>query len=112
MKVVIIGGNDCMVCHYQAICKKYAYKAKIFTQPKSNLDRLIGNPELIVLFTHPTAHEMVAVAKKKALQKNILLVQSHCGSGNALRNILSSVSQRGGLNEVSFSTDAPSLLVK
>jgi hypothetical protein len=52
---------------------------------------LIGNPELIVLFTHPTAHEMVAVAKKKALQKNILLVQSHCGSGNALRNILAGV---------------------
>jgi glutamate synthase domain-containing protein 2 len=95
MKVVIIGGNDCMVCHYQAICKKYECKAKIFTQPKSNLDRLIGNPELIVLFTHPTAHEMVAVAKKKALRKNILLVQSHCGSGNALRNILESASQRG-----------------
>jgi hypothetical protein len=35
---------------------------------------------------------MVAVAKKKASRKNILLVQSHSGSGAALRNILASAS--------------------
>jgi hypothetical protein len=95
VKAVVIGGNGRVARHCQTIRKKYARKAKIFTQPKSNLDRLIGNPELIVLFMRPIAHEMVAVAKKKALWKNIPLVQSHCGSGNALRNILASASQGG-----------------
>ena len=93
MNIVIIGGNDCMECQYKAICKKHACKAKIFTRPKKNLDSLIGNPDLIVLFTNPVAHEMVHIAKKKAAQKDILLVQSHCGSGNALQNILIAVSR-------------------
>ena len=92
MNVVIIGGNDCMVCRYKAICKEFSCKAKIFTQPKGNMESLIGNPDLIVIFTHPVSHEMVKVAKKEAARKDILLVQSHCGSANALRNILESAS--------------------
>ncbi|MDR2782247.1 MAG: DUF2325 domain-containing protein [Treponema sp.] len=92
MNIVIIGGNDCMECRYKAICKDYACKVKIFTQPKKNLESLIGNPDLIVLFTRPVAHEMVKIAKKSAAQKDIALVQSHCGSGNALQNILSAAS--------------------
>ena len=32
MSVVIIGGNECMVCRYQEICKKNGYKAKVFAQ--------------------------------------------------------------------------------
>jgi hypothetical protein len=90
MNVVIIGGNDCMVCRYKAICKEHSCKAKIFTQPKGNLENLIGTPDLIVLFTNPVSHEMVKVAKREAARKDILLIQSHCGSANALRNILAS----------------------
>ncbi|MDR0706556.1 MAG: DUF2325 domain-containing protein [Treponema sp.] len=93
MNIVIIGGNDCMECRYKAICKEYACKAKVFTQPKKNLESLIGNPDLIVLFTHQVAHEMVKIAKKKAAQKDILLVQSHCGSGAALQNILTAMAE-------------------
>ncbi|HIT79623.1 MAG TPA: DUF2325 domain-containing protein, partial [Candidatus Faecivivens stercorigallinarum] len=32
MSVVIIGGNDCMVCQYKTLCKKYGCRAKVFTQ--------------------------------------------------------------------------------
>ena len=35
MSVVIIGGNECMVCQYQEICKKHGCKAKIFVKEKS-----------------------------------------------------------------------------
>lgn len=77
-----------MVCRYKAICKEHSCKAKIFTQPKGNLENLIGTPDLIVLFTNPVSHEMVKVAKREAARKDILLIQSHCGSANALRNIL------------------------
>ena len=30
MSIVIIGGNERMVCQYTDICKGYGYKAKIF----------------------------------------------------------------------------------
>ncbi len=30
MSIVIIGGNERMVCQYTDICKDYGYKAKVF----------------------------------------------------------------------------------
>ncbi|MDR2658580.1 MAG: DUF2325 domain-containing protein [Spirochaetaceae bacterium] len=95
MNVVVIGGNDCMACRYKAICKEFSCKAKIFTQPKGNLEGLIGSPDLIIIFTNPVSHEMVKVAKKEAARKGILIVQSHCGSANSLRNILLSATNKG-----------------
>jgi hypothetical protein len=89
MSVVIIGGNDRMVCRYKDICKEYNCEAKVFTQKKCNLECLIGEPDLIILCTNPVSHEMAKIAKKKAACKNIRLVQTHCGSCNKLRNILS-----------------------
>jgi hypothetical protein len=88
MNVVIIGGNDCMVNRYKTICEEYAYKAKIFTQPKTNLERLIGQPDLIIIFMRQVAHEMVEIAKREAERRHITLCQSRCGSASALRNIL------------------------
>jgi hypothetical protein len=88
MSVVIIGGNDRMVCRYRDICRECGYEAKIYTQPKGNLGCLMGHPDLIVLFTNPVAHEMIKIAKKKALAGAIPLVQSHCASCTSLRNVL------------------------
>jgi hypothetical protein len=48
----------------------------------------MGNPDLIVLFTNPVAHEMIKIAKKKAVAGSIPLVQSHCASCSSLRNVL------------------------
>jgi hypothetical protein len=79
-----------MVCQYKTICKKYGCKAKIYTQTATNLECLIGNPDLIVLFTNPVSHEMVKIAKKTAAQKAIAIVQSHSGSASALKTILDS----------------------
>ena len=89
MSVVIIGGNECMASQYKGICRDYGYDAKVFSKPKTNLEYMIGNPDLIVLFTHPVSHELAHVARKKAAQKGITLAQSHNGSCKALRNILS-----------------------
>ncbi|MDR2672887.1 MAG: DUF2325 domain-containing protein [Coriobacteriales bacterium] len=88
MSVVIIGGHCRMECQYKSICKEYSCKAKVYTQPSKNLECQIGSPDLIVLFTKPVSHEMVKIAKKKAQCGDIKLVQSHCSSGSALRNIL------------------------
>ncbi|MDR1174586.1 MAG: DUF2325 domain-containing protein [Treponema sp.] len=88
--VVIIGGNDRMVCRYKDICREYNCEAKVFTQKKCNLECLIGDPDLIILFTNPVAHDMVKIAKKSAARKGIALVQAHSGSCNTLRTILNS----------------------
>ncbi|MDR0857750.1 MAG: DUF2325 domain-containing protein [Oscillospiraceae bacterium] len=90
MSVVIIGGHDRMVCRYRDICKQQNCKYKIFTQTNHDLENQIGDPDLIVVFTNPVSHEMVKIAKKTAANRNIAIVQSHCGSCNALKNILQS----------------------
>ena len=46
MSVVIIGGHDRMVSQYKKICKNYNCKAKVFTQPSSNLrEKIEINPK-------------------------------------------------------------------
>jgi hypothetical protein len=77
-----------MHCQYRDICKEHNCRAKIYTQPNRNLEDMIGRPDLIVLFTNPTSHELARVARRKAAGCGIPIVQSHSGSGNALRNIL------------------------
>ena len=52
MSVVIIGGHDRMVSQYKKICKNYNCKAKVFTQMSASLDKQIGTPDLLVLFTN------------------------------------------------------------
>ena len=88
MTVVIVGGNRCMTGRYRDICGEYDYDAKVFTEPQRNLERLIGKPDLIILFTNPVAHGMAGIAKKKAAKCSVELVQSHCGSCDSLKNIL------------------------
>jgi hypothetical protein len=90
MSVVIIGGNERLICRYKDICKEYNCDAKVYTQKKCNLECLIGEPDLIILCTNPVSHEMAKIAKKSAARKDIKLVQTHCASCSTLRTILSS----------------------
>jgi hypothetical protein len=77
-----------MVCQYKKICGEYGCKAKVYTQAEGNLENMIGRPDLIILFTNPVSHKMAKIAKKKAALCDITLVQSRCGSQNALKGIL------------------------
>jgi hypothetical protein len=88
MSITIIGGLDRMVCRYKDICKEQGCKAKVCTQPRGDLECVIGSSDLIVLFTSLVSHSMVKQAKKAAAANKIKLVQSHNGSGRALRNII------------------------
>ncbi len=91
MSVVIIGGHNRMACQYKEICKEYGCNAKVYTETESNLECMIGKPDLIVLFTNPVSHKMAKIARKKAACHNIALAQSHNGSGSALRAILANM---------------------
>lgn len=87
-KLVIIGGHDCMACKYKELCKEYNCKAKVFTQVPKNLDKQIGNPDLLVLFTNTVSHRMVHCAVTEAKRKNINVVRCHTSSASALKQIL------------------------
>ena len=76
MSVVIIGGNECMVCQYEKICKKHGCKAKVFVKEKSGFSKQIGNPDLMILFTntvsrHPS-HISIYTKVLTKEQNNIL----------------------------------------
>lgn len=88
MSIVIIGGHDRMVCQYKKICKRYDCKAKVFTQMSASLDKQIGSPDMIVLFTNTVSHKMVKCAVEEANRCNAEIVRCHTSSKNALEEIL------------------------
>ena len=89
MSVVIVGGHDRMVGQYKKICKNYKCKAKVFTQPSSNLREKIGRPDLMILFTNTVCHKMIVTATQTAGKNNIEIARSHSSSATALKKILS-----------------------
>ena len=52
MSIVIIGGNECMERDYLNLCKEHGCNAKVFCKYKSCMKDRIGNPDLMILFTH------------------------------------------------------------
>lgn len=88
MSIVIIGGNDRMVCQYKLICKQFNCKAKVFTQMPANLKKQIGRPDLLVLFTNTVSHKMVCSAVQEAKSGNICIARCHSSSSCALKGIL------------------------
>lgn len=91
MSIVVVGGHDRMAREYLNLCKKYKFKAKVFTQMKSGLNENIGNPDCIILLTDIVSHKMAQKAKKEAQRKNIPVINNHNSSLNALEKILKSI---------------------
>jgi hypothetical protein len=91
-RVVIVGGYERMAWRYRAICREYRCAAKVYAEPRNNLDELMGHPDLIVLFPNQMTHEMSKKAKKKAVDEAIPLVWLSCASCHSLRGVLSTFS--------------------
>ena len=88
MSVVIIGGNERMVCQYTDICKDYGCKAKVFPKEHVSVKKKIGNPDLMILFTNTVSHKMVITASQEAKKNNIPIARIHTSSATALRSVL------------------------
>ena len=88
MSVVIVGGNERMVCQYENICKGYGCKAKVFAKEKGTMKKKIGAPDLLILFTGTGSHKMVNCAVEQAKRKAIPVCRCHTSSAAALENIL------------------------
>lgn len=88
MSVVIIGGNERMVCQYADICKGYGCKAKVFAKENGPLKKKIGCPDLLILFTNTVSHKMVISASQEAKRNRIPIARVHTSSAAALRSVL------------------------
>lgn len=97
MSVVIIGGNDCMVCQYKTLCSKYNCTAKVFTQMTGSMKNKIGSPDLMILFTGTVSHKMVQCAMNN-IKNTPVIERSHSSSISSLRNILDKHISNGGQN--------------
>ena len=89
MSVVIIGGHDRMVRQYKEICENHKYKAKVFTQMKTGLDKLIGRPDLLILFTNTVSHKMVRCVLDEVDENRTDVIQA--AAQRLLRSLKSTV---------------------
>lgn len=66
MSIVIVGGNERMVCQYEDICKGYGCKAKVFAKEKGAMKKKIMVCGAVILFTSTVSHKMVNCAVEEA----------------------------------------------
>lgn len=88
MSIVIVGGNERMVCQYEDICKGYGCRAKVFAKENGALKKKLGCPDLLILFTSTVSHKMVVSASQEAKRKNIPIAHVHTSSASALHSVL------------------------
>ena len=88
MSVVIIGGNERMVCQYTDICRDFGCKAKVFAKENGPMKKKIGCPDLLILFTNTVSHKMVISASQEAKRNRIPIARVHTSSAAALRSVL------------------------
>ncbi|MFR6496012.1 MAG: DUF2325 domain-containing protein [Ruminococcus sp.] len=64
MSVVIIGGNECM-SQYADVCMAHGCTARC-SKETGPIEKKIGSPDLMILFTRTVSHKMVQGAVKAA----------------------------------------------
>ena len=87
MSVVILGGNECMKRRYCDTCFRYGCRAKVFCKPSKDINKRIGNPDLLILFTHTISHKLMQSAMVK-ISADTKVVRSHTSSLASLQSIL------------------------
>lgn len=88
MSVVIIGGHDRMVRQYKDICKSYKCKAKVFTQMCTGLNKQIGCPDILIMFTSTVSHKMIRCVQDAIDESKTDVIRCHTSSSTALSEIL------------------------
>lgn len=88
MRVVIVGGNERMVCQYKDICKNHCCEARVFVKEKGTMKKKIGCPDLLILFTSTVSHKMVYSVLEEARRNNIPVARVHTSSAHALDQVL------------------------
>lgn len=87
MSVVIVGGNERMVCQYEDICKGFGCKAKVFAKEKGAMkkDRGAGSDDPVHQYRFPQNGKL---RSRRSKEKSIPVCRCHTSSAAALENIL------------------------
>ena len=88
MSIVIVGGNERMVSQYENICRSYGCRAKVYPKGSSAMKKLLGCPDLLILFTSTVSHKMMTAASQEAKRKNVPIAHVNSSSVSALRGCL------------------------
>lgn len=88
MSILLVGGHDRMHEEYRGVCSKHGHRAKIYTQMPPRFDKVIGNPDKIVLFIGTVSHKMMQTAVKEAKKKNIPVIRCLNSSATSLERVL------------------------
>lgn len=87
MRVVIVGGNECMERRYCDICENHGCRAKVFTK-ESTLKKKLGEPDLLIIFTSTVSHKMTRCATMEAQRAGARIAHVHSASASALNAAL------------------------
>ncbi len=91
MNVVLIGGHDRMIREYKNIGKKRGVSLKVFTHIKPSLEKCMGCPQAVIIFTSTSSHKMVKKAVCHAKKNNLPCFRSHNSSANSLNVMLDEI---------------------
>lgn len=101
MSVLIIGGNECMVCQYEKICREHGCRAKIFVKEKGCIKKKMGCPDLMIIFTSTVSHKMANSAVAEARRNGVRVERIHSSSCAALEGALRDFRKQNGKPAVS-----------
>ena len=72
---------------YADVCMAHGCTAKVFPKETGPIEKKIGSPDLMILFTRTVSHKMVKCALDE-VGASTDIVRCHTSSGNALNGIL------------------------
>ncbi|WP_195940426.1 DUF2325 domain-containing protein [Romboutsia sp. 1001713B170131_170501_G6] len=100
MNLVIVGGNEKLKKDYINLAKEKGHKTKVYLNMSSKLNKSIGSPDALVIFTSVVSHKMIDVVQKHAKKKNIPIIRHKNSSKCAFLECLEMVDEcLGNCNE-------------
>ncbi|KJS21607.1 MAG: hypothetical protein VR72_09725 [Clostridiaceae bacterium BRH_c20a] len=97
MCIVVIGGHERMKKQYQEVGKNFGYKVKVFTYDTPKLDKCIGCPDYVIMFTDVVSHKLVNVASKVCKKNNLPSIKLHNSSLNSIKMTFTKLALAGSL---------------
>lgn len=88
MSVVVVGGHDRMKKIYQDVGTKQGHKVKVFTYCPPRFEKLLGNPDYVVIFTDVISHKLINTALKVCKKKKVNSIRLHNSSLKSFQTAL------------------------
>ncbi|RDY23035.1 DUF2325 domain-containing protein [Romboutsia maritimum] len=96
MNLVVVGGNEKMKRDYISLGKERGYKTKVFSNMSSKMNKSMGNPDAIVIFTSAVSHKMTIAAETHAKKLDIPIIRHKSSSKFAFNQCLEKIDECTG----------------